>query len=37
LSNIDLLKGLSDKIKELDLSGNKITEIPEGFFDNMTK
>ena len=36
LSNIDLLKGLSDKIKELDLSGNKITEIPEGFFDNMT-
>ena len=36
LSNIDLLKGLSDKITELDLSGNKITEIPEGFFDNMT-
>lgn len=36
LSNIDLLKGLSDKITELDLSGNKITKIPEGFFDNMT-
>ena len=36
MSNIDLLKGLSDKIKELDLSGNKITKIPEGFFDNMT-
>ena len=34
LSNIDLLKGLSDKIKELDLSGNKITEIPE--VDNCT-
>ena len=36
LSNIDLLKGLSDKITELDLSGNMITKIPEGFFDNMT-
>ncbi len=36
LSDISLLKGLSDKVTYLDLSGNKITEIPEGFFDNMT-
>lgn len=36
LSDISLLKGLSNKITYLDLSGNKITEIPEGFFDDMT-
>lgn len=36
LSDINLLKGLSNKITYLDLSGNKITEIPEGFFDDMT-
>ena len=36
LTDISLLKGLSDKITTVELTGNKITEIPEGLFDNMT-
>ena len=30
LTDISLLKGLSDKITTVELTGNKITEIPEG-------
>lgn len=36
LTDISLLKGLSNKITTVELTGNKITEIPEGLFDNMT-
>lgn len=36
LTDISLLKGLSDKVTGLDLSENSIKTIPEGFFDNMT-
>lgn len=36
LTDISLLKGLSDKITTVELTGNKITEIPEGLFDKMT-
>lgn len=36
LSDVSMLKGLSDKVTELDLTNNKITKLPDGFFDHMT-
>ena len=36
LTDISFLKGLSDKVTTLDLSNNKIKEIPEGLLDKLT-
>lgn len=36
LTDISLLKGLTDKVTSIDLSENNLTEIPDGLFDNMT-
>ena len=36
IEDVSRLKHLSDKVTELDLSGNQIKSLPKGFFDNMT-
>lgn len=36
LTDVSLLKGLTDKVTSLDLSENQITSLPDGFLDNMT-
>lgn len=36
LTDVSILKDLSDKVTTLDLSGNDIRELPEGLLDNMT-
>lgn len=36
LTDISMLKDLTDKVTSIDLSENNLIEIPEGFFDNMT-
>lgn len=35
LTDISLLTGLSDKVTSIDLTGNKIEELPEGMLDDL--
>ena len=36
LTDVSLLKGLTDKVTSLDLSENQITSLPDGLLDHMT-
>lgn len=36
LTDISMLKGLPGTVKTIDLCNNKITKIPDGFFESMT-
>lgn len=36
LTDVSMLKDLTDKVTSIDLSENDLVEIPEGLFDNMT-
>ncbi len=36
LTDVSILKDLSDKVTTIDLSGNNIKELPEGLLDNAT-